>query len=42
MHEFSICQVLLDGVLAELEKNNLTNQKLIKTRVVAGEYYKRA
>lgn len=37
MHEFSICQVLLDGILAELEKNNLTNQKLIKTRVVAGE-----
>ena len=37
MHEFSICQSLVDAVVAEMEKIDPRPTRLLKTRVVVGE-----
>ncbi len=37
MHEFSICQVLVEGILSELEKVHLESPRLVKARIVVGE-----
>ena len=36
MHEFSICEGLLDTVLAEMRKVNPPARRLLKTRIVVG------
>jgi hydrogenase nickel incorporation protein HypA/HybF len=36
MHEFSICQSLVDGLLAEMARIDPPPTKLVKTRVVVG------
>ena len=37
MHEFSICQNLVDAVVAEMEKIDPKPARLLKARVVVGE-----
>ena len=37
MHEFSICQSIVDTVVEEMEKLDPPPRRLVKTRVVVGE-----
>ena len=36
MHEFSICESLVEGLVAEMKKINPPPQRLLRTRVVVG------
>lgn len=38
MHEFSICRSIVDSVLAELERPDHKGARLLRTRIVAGDF----